>query len=324
MRRWFVSAAARPLGPGCKVDSLPDPPAPRACSSRASWQARRAVVFRPAIDIHNKDSFDILRRSWILEYEPRRSAALATSRPSRARRRSTPTASPTGACPCACPVGAGSSARRTRPSSSDDGRAPLLAGAGRADQPRPARGLACDQFGGSRRSVPTPASPGGWMLPMTRRSRCARRSPSATSGMRSSCAGLKGRIVPSTIGEIPSAPCASTRADLRRRDAHRQDRRTAGYEKERPHRGPGYGCARERDLGHRADSAGNLAPTSRPSSLAPTAPTYLHTRVMSITEGAIGARCVRLEYAGLASGRQRLSRLAPATGRRLVRSGRRG
>ncbi len=70
LRRWFISAVARPLDPGCKVDTV--------LILKGSQGALKSTFFATlagpdwfadtAIDIGNKDALLILRRVWILEW----------------------------------------------------------------------------------------------------------------------------------------------------------------------------------------------------------------------------------------------------------------
>ncbi len=69
MKRFFISAIARAFTPGCKVDTVP--------ILIGKQGARKSTFLRTiagdwfvdtAVDIHDKDSYQVLRRAWIYEW----------------------------------------------------------------------------------------------------------------------------------------------------------------------------------------------------------------------------------------------------------------
>jgi predicted P-loop ATPase len=70
MRRWFIAAVARAMDPGCKVDTVLILVGGQGAykSTLLRTLASRDWFTDSGVDIHNKDSFMILRRVWIYEW----------------------------------------------------------------------------------------------------------------------------------------------------------------------------------------------------------------------------------------------------------------
>ena len=70
LRKWFISAVARPLKPGCKVDTvliLVGAQGARKSTTFSVLVGEEYFVDSP-IDVSSKDAFGVLRRAWILEW----------------------------------------------------------------------------------------------------------------------------------------------------------------------------------------------------------------------------------------------------------------
>jgi putative DNA primase/helicase len=79
VRRWFISAVARAMRPGCKVDSVRILVGPQGVGkSRFFATLAGAEWFSDtAFDVANKDAYMVLARSWIVEWAELESLARA-------------------------------------------------------------------------------------------------------------------------------------------------------------------------------------------------------------------------------------------------------
>ena len=69
LRRWFISAVARPMSPGCKMDTVLVLVGDQGWLKSTFFDTLAGEHFTDtAIDIHSKDSYEVLQRSWILEW----------------------------------------------------------------------------------------------------------------------------------------------------------------------------------------------------------------------------------------------------------------
>ena len=69
LRRWFLSAVARPLSPGCKVDTMLILVGIQGLLKSSFFSVLAGEWFcDTAVDLHNKDAFLTLRGAWILEF----------------------------------------------------------------------------------------------------------------------------------------------------------------------------------------------------------------------------------------------------------------
>jgi putative DNA primase/helicase len=69
LRRWFISAVARPMKPGCKVDTVFVLVGDQGFFKSTYFSTLGGDWFcDTAVDIHSKDSYATLQRSWIFEW----------------------------------------------------------------------------------------------------------------------------------------------------------------------------------------------------------------------------------------------------------------
>lgn len=69
LRRWMVSAVARPMNPGCKVDTMLVLVGDQGIFKSTFFHELASPWFvDTAIDVHIKDAFGILSKAWILEW----------------------------------------------------------------------------------------------------------------------------------------------------------------------------------------------------------------------------------------------------------------
>jgi putative DNA primase/helicase len=69
LRKWFISAVARPLNPGCKVDTVLILQGPQGVLKSTFFSTLAGAWFSDSpVDIQNKDALMLLRRVWILEW----------------------------------------------------------------------------------------------------------------------------------------------------------------------------------------------------------------------------------------------------------------
>ena len=69
LKRWFISCVARARRPGCKMDTVLILVGPQGHKKSACFRILGVEWWRDtAVDVHNKDTFQVLEHAWILEW----------------------------------------------------------------------------------------------------------------------------------------------------------------------------------------------------------------------------------------------------------------